>query len=182
MKLLTIAATAALLTLGTAAQAQQMNSPTSPLYGELGYTFLSAKGNGVDANPGAIRGIIGYDVHPLVSVEGMLAFSAKKDNFNDGTENIDLKLQHAYGVFVKPKFSPTNNIEVFGRLGWVHSKIEGCGSISGCGSATDSGAAYGAGVNYRFNPKMHVGLDYVRYSKNDGVRVDGVTLAFGYRF
>jgi opacity protein-like surface antigen len=184
MKLLTIAAASALLMLGTAAQAQT----SSPLYGELGYTVLKVKdssGSGFSASPTALRGIVGYDLHPLVAVEGMLAFGLSDDegSGNDGGSpfTASAKLNHAYGVFVKPKFSPTNNLELFGRLGWVKSKLrfEESGTSE---TASDSGAAYGVGVNYRFNPKMHVGLDYVRYSKVNDVKVDGVTISFGYRF
>ena len=52
MKLIAIAAAAAVLMLGTAAQAQQK----SPVYGEVGYTFLKFDdGLGGNSRPGAIR-------------------------------------------------------------------------------------------------------------------------------
>jgi opacity protein-like surface antigen len=176
MKLLTIAAVSALLMLGTAAQAQQAKSP---LYGELGYTVLTVKesSSGFSASPTALRGIIGYDLHPFVAVEGMLAFGVS----DDSDKGVNAKLQNAYGVFVKPKFNPNENFEVFGRLGWVKTKFKFSDS-TGSETQSESDFAYGVGANYHFNPRMSVGLDYMRYSKKDGVKVDGVTVSFGYRF
>jgi outer membrane autotransporter protein len=182
MKLLTIAAASALMMLGTAAQAQS----ASPLYGEIGISRLTVKGDeGFKVNPTALRGIVGYNVHPLVAVEGMLAFGLSDDehtfDFGAGPETESLKLRHAYGVFVKPKFSPTNNFEVFGRLGWAKAKFkaEGAGFSE---TVSDSGAAYGLGVNYSFNPKMYVGVDYMRYAKVEGAKVNSLSVSFGYRF
>ena len=74
MKLIAIAAVAsAMLMMGTA-QAQQARAGGT--YAELGYTQL--KTNGSNAKPSALRGIVGYDFHPNVAVEGMLAFGSEK--------------------------------------------------------------------------------------------------------
>ena len=172
MKLIAIAAASAFIMLGTA-HAQQASSP---LYGELGYTFGSAKGNGVSANPGAVRGIIGYDVHPYFGVEGMVGFGTNSDSDN----GVEVKLQHMYGVYVKPKYD-FGNIEAFGRLGFARVKGEACGA-TGCSSSSDHDFSYGLGVNYRLNPKMHVGVDWMRYQDRNGVKIDGVTVGVGYRF
>jgi opacity protein-like surface antigen len=179
MKLIAIAAASAFLMLGTA-HAQQASSP---LYGELGYTFLKVKGDdGSKASPHALRGIIGYELHPVVAIEGMAAIGTRKDSFNDGVEDVSVKVKHAFGVFAKPKFSPTNELELFGRLGWVKTKFEASCPSGTCEGGSDSDFAYGLGLNYRFTPKLHVGIDYMRYLSKDGVKIDGVTLSVGSRF
>lgn len=175
MKLIAIAAASAFLMLGTAAHAQQAPS-TSPLYGELGYSWLTIEGNGVKANPGALRGIIGYNLHPYFAVEGMLAGGTTSDS----DQGVDLKLRNAYGVFVKPKYD-FGNVEVFGRVGYVHTSIS-ASCAAGCSGRSDNDVAYGVGVNYNFNPRTYVGLDYTRYGDKDGVKVDGLTLGVGFRF
>jgi hypothetical protein len=168
MKRIAIAAAAALLMLGTA-QAQQARTAASPLYGELGYTFLNFEGGGVDADPQALRGIVGYNFHPFFAAEGMLAFGTRSD---DG-----LKLRHAIGVFAKPKFN-FGNVEVFGRLGWVRAKVR----QAGFGSDSDDDFAYGVGLNYNFDARMYVGADWMSYFDKRGGEIDGVTLSIGYRF
>lgn len=185
MKRLAVAAASVLLMLGTAAQAQTR----APLYGELGYSFLELKDDGFKASPHALRGIVGYEFHPNFAAEGMLAFGVRSDdgNFTDefgATSNVDVKLRHAFGVFVKPKYNFGAG-EVFARLGYARAKIRAteC-DATGCASGTDSDGdfAYGIGANYNFNPRMYVGADWMRWSKIDGAKLQGVTISFGYRF
>jgi outer membrane autotransporter protein len=81
---------------------------------------------------------------------------------------------------VKPKYD-INNFELFGRLGWARTKV----NVSGPGvdaSGTGNDFAYGVGVNYNFNPRTYVGLDYMSYHDKDSVKVNGVTVSVGYRF
>jgi opacity protein-like surface antigen len=187
MKRIAIAATAVLAMLGTSAQAQ---TKTSPLYGEVGYTFVKIKPEGSEsAKLGALRGIVGYDLHPNIAVEGMLAFGVNddKESFDVGgvTVNAKLELQNAYGIYVKPKFNPTKELELFGRLGYARTKLKATVSALGfseSASDSDSDFSYGAGLKYNFDPRMSVGLDYMRYFDKDGVKIDGVTVGFGYRF
>lgn len=187
MKRIVIAAAAAFAMLG-AAQAQTQNQP-SPLYGELGYTFLKLKEEGTSTRNGAIRGIVGYAFHPNFAVEGMLGFAVNDDNetFVDptiGPVNVKVKVQNSYGIFFKPKYS-FNQVEVFGRLGWTRSKVKvtaSAGGVSASASDSDNDFAYGAGVNYNINPRTYVGLDYMRYFSKEGTKIDGVTLGVGYRF
>lgn len=192
MKRIAIAATAVLAMLGASAQAQTATRPAAAgpaLYGEVGYTFLKAKAEGESANLGALRGILGYDFHPNVAFEGMLAFGVK-DHTESVVEsglavNLKLELQNSYGIYVKPKFNATNELELFGRLGWARSKIKATASalgVSASESESDSDFSYGVGLKYNFNPRMSAGLDYMRYFDKDGLTVDGVTVGFGYRF
>ena len=166
MKRIAIAAAAALLMLGTA-QAQQARA-ASPWYGELGYTFLNLEAGGNDADPQALRGIVGYNFHPNFAAEGMLAFGTASDS--------GVKLKNAFGVFLKPKYD-FGNVEAFARLGWVRSEFK----VGGF-SDDDNDFAYGVGLNYSFNPRTYVGADYTRYFDKDGVKVDGLTISLGYRF
>jgi outer membrane autotransporter protein len=171
MKVIAIATAAASLLLGVAAHAQQVPA-AGPLYGELGYSWTQIHGNGVKATPGAIRGIIGYDVHPNLAVEGMLEGGTGHDTDN----GITAKLKSSYGVFAKPKYD-FGNTEVFARLGFARTNV----GLS-TGDVTSNDFAYGVGVKYNVTPKVNVGLDYTRLADKDGVKVDGVTLGLGYRF
>lgn len=173
MKRIVIAAAAALAMMGTA-HAQQR----SPLYGELGYSFQTFEIDsiGYKANPQAIRGIIGYDFHRNFALEGMLAFGTS----GDSDMGVEVKTRHAIGFFAKPKFD-MGPVEAFARLGWVRTSAR----VSGGGltaTGDDNDFAYGVGVNYNFNPKMYIGVDYMRLMDKDGAKIDGVTVGFGYRF
>ncbi|HEX7891250.1 MAG TPA: porin family protein [Ramlibacter sp.] len=173
MKRLVIAAASAFLALASAHAQQQ----ASPLYGELGYSFLRHdSGLGFRTNPQALRGIVGYNVHPNLAVEGMAALGTSDDSDNGFTS----KMRHQIGVFAKPKYA-FDNFEVFGRVGWVQSRLR---TTSAAGTVNESGSdfAWGLGANYNINPKMYVGVDYMRTFDKGNSKVDGVTIGVGYRF
>ena len=177
MKRIAIAAAAALLMIGSA-QAQQVRSAVSPMYGELGYSFLNVKESttGFDATPQALRGIIGYNFHPYFAGEAMLSIGTSSDS----DLGVDAKVKNAFGLFIKPKYD-INNFEVFGRLGWARTKVSV--SVPGFSAeGSDNDFAYGVGVNYNFNPRTYVGLDWMEYLNKDNAKIDGVTLSVGYRF
>jgi outer membrane autotransporter protein len=171
MKAIAIAAAAASLLVGVAAHAQQAPA-ASPLYGELGYSWTQIHGNGFKATPGAVRGIIGYDLNPNLAVEGMLEGGTR-----DATDNgVTAKLQSSYGLFVKPKYD-FGNTEVFARAGWARTNLD-----LSTGNVSSNDFAYGVGAKYNVTPRMNVGLDYTRLADKNGVKVDGVTLGLGYHF
>lgn len=174
MKRLVIAAASAFLALG-AAQAQQQ-APASPFYGELGYSFQRHDGPGFRTAPHSLRGIAGYNFHPNLAVEGMAAFGIRDDSDNGVTSKVRSQL----GVFVKPKYA-FDNFEVFGRLGWVQSRIR-TSSAAGSTSNSEGDFAWGLGANYNINPKTYVGVDYLRSYDKGGSTIDGVTLGVGFRF
>lgn len=172
------AACAALLAFGSA-QAQLRTAPSAtPFYGELGYSGLRARDSdiGFNANPKAIRGIVGYEFHPNLAVEGMAAFGV-----HDGSDRgVDVKLSSAYGVFLKPKID-WNNFEAFARVGWAHERLRASApGVSATGSGSDF--AWGAGAAYNINPRTYVSLDYMRLYDKDRTKIDGWTLGVGYRF
>ena len=175
MKRIAIAAAAALLMIGSA-QAQQATA--SPLYGELGYSFVQIKESttGFNATPQALRGIIGYNFHPYFAGEAMVAIGTNSDS----DLGVDAKLKNAFGLFIKPKYD-FNNFEVFGRLGWVRTKLKASGNGFTV-SDSDNDFAYGLGVNYNFNPRTYAGIDYMRQYDKDGLKIDGWTINVGYRF
>jgi outer membrane autotransporter protein len=171
MKAIAIAAAAASLLVGVAAHAQQAPA-ASPLYGELGYSWTQIHGNGFKATPGAVRGIIGYDLNPNLAVEGMLEGGTR-----DATDNgVTARLQSSYGLFVKPKYD-FGNAEVFARAGWARTNLD-----LSTGNVSSNDFAYGVGAKYNVTPRMNVGLDYTRLADKNGVKVDGVTLGLGYHF
>jgi len=160
-----------------ATQAQQA-APASPWSGELGYSWLNVRDSslGFHASPQAIRGIVGYNFHPNVAVEGMVAFGTS----GDSDLGVDVKLRDAVGVFVKPKYQ-FDQFEVFARLGWARESLRAsAGGVSASGS--DNDFAWGAGAAYNINPRTYVSVDYMRLHNKDSTRIDGWTLGVGYRF
>ena len=164
------AAIAALTLAAAGAQAQ--------IYGELGYSALDIEGSGTSVNLGALSGIIGYDLHPNLAVEGMLAFGVNDDKIGGAK----VELEHSYGLFAKPRIMLSPNFELFGRLGYVESKLKA--SAPGYRSLTDTDGdwAYGLGGNYYFDRNSYLSINYLRFYDKDNVKGDGVTVGVGMRF
>ncbi len=164
-----IAAAAAIAFAAAGAQAQ--------LYGEVGYSAINVDmpGHGVDL--GAISGIVGYGVHENLAFEGFLALGVNDDKIG----STKVELEHAYGIFAKPRVMLNPNFELYGRLGYVESKAKGSNSL-GSLSDSDGDWAYGIGGNYYFNPNTYLGVSYTRlYDKHD-VQADGLTVGVGMKF
>ena len=129
----------------------------------------------------------------------MLAFGVRNEEQSEAvvvpgvgiaTATAKVKLKQAYGIYVKPKANVTDALELFGRLGYSHVKlgvdasvaVPGLGTVSMGDSGSDGGFSYGLGANFKFSPTTYVGVDYMRYVKKDGVKVDGLTVGVGFRF
>ena len=186
MKRTILAAAAAFLAAG-GAHAQMAMPAASAFYGELGYTWLKIDAAGTSARPGAIRGVLGYDFHPYFAGEFMLAGGVTDDtkdgNVNGVPTTVDVDFKNMYGLFLKPRYV-YQQAEFFGRLGYAHTKVKVRSTNNNLvdSNQSDNDFAWGLGLNYRFNPRMYVGLDWMRYSNQSGHKVDGMTLGFGYHW
>jgi opacity protein-like surface antigen len=186
MKKRLVTAAAAFLMLGSA-QAQMPPITASAFYGELGYTFMKIDAFGTSFRPGAVRGIAGWDVHPMFSVEGMVAGGVDDDNKNLAIggvpSSVTASLDYMYGIWVKPKYVfEQYRSELFGRFGWAHTKAEVSRAGFPSASETQDDFAWGIGANYRFNPNGYVGIDWMRYSNQSNSHVDGLTLTVGWHW
>lgn len=164
------AAIAALAFAAAGAQAQ--------LYGELGYSAVKVDGAGANIDLGALTGVIGYGVHPNLAVEGMLAFGVNDDRI--GAAKVEL--EHSYGLFAKPRVMLSPNFELFGRLGYVESKLKTSAPGYQSLSDTDGDWAYGVGANYYFDRNSYLGANYLQFYDKDGVKADGFTIGVGMKF
>ena len=187
MKRMTTAAAAAFLMLGGSAQAQMIPAfSTSGLYGELGYTFLKVDGLGTSGRPGAIRGLLGYEFHPMLAVEGFFGGGVQDDDrnivVNGISNNVSFDAKSMYGIWLRPKYA-MNQFELFARLGWAHTKVNVEARPSGLNATqSDDDFSWGIGANYRFNRNFYGGIDWIRYSNQSDHKVDGLTLSVGYHW
>lgn len=168
---------AAVLLAAGAAQAQ--SQAQGGVYVEGGYSFLKAKQDDfrVSAKPGMVRGIVGWDLHPNVAIEAMLAGGANDDT----SSGLTIKLQRSYGLYIKPKYAVTPAFEVFGRIGFADTKVKF--SEDGFSETdSDNSFSWGVGASYSFNKQFYGTVDYTSYYKKDGWKLNGVTLGVGYRF
>ena len=189
-RLIAIAAVA--LAAAGAAQAQSMRMPQSGRWtAELGYTPLDVRSSSLTLKPSAVRAGIGYQLHHNLDVEGLALFRANTDNATASVggvpTNVDVRMKPSVGLFAKPKMTLGERLDVFGRLGWMDTRVSHSASLPGASASFSDGGndfAYGLGANWRFGRTnaMYLGLDWMRYHDKDALRVDGWTASLGLRF
>ncbi|MCE2946237.1 MAG: porin family protein [bacterium] len=164
-------------------------SAHAQLYGEVGYTWLTAKqnvnGNEFKGKPNAIRAIVGFDLQRNLAVEGMVALGVRDGDLKVNGQTISgvkLKVDNAVGVYLKPKARLNDSFEVFGRVGVA--RVEGTGSAPGFGSIRDSESSlsWGAGLSYAVTQAVGLNVDYMQYANKDGFKANGFTVGVGMRF
>lgn len=159
----------------------------APLYFELGYSKLSVKGGvpgmSLKASPGAISGIAGYQVNNNLSFEGLLAFGAggSEAKINGVGSGVDIKVGTGLGFFARASTNLTDDLQVFGRLGWQHSRLK---FSDATGSDSDSGSdlAYGFGANFNLSKSSYLQASWMSYYNKNSTKISGFGLSYGIRF
>jgi attachment invasion locus protein len=160
----------------SAAQAQTV-------YGEVGYMATdfsdSVSRVGLSAKPNAVRGLVGYEISPNLAFEGMLAFGSGTETLRVGGVNsgLGLKIDNMIGAFVKPKMPVGDVFELFGRAGYVSTKLTLDGE-----SDREGSLAYGVGGSFKMTPALSLNVDYMIYHKKDDAKIDGYSVGLNYRF
>lgn len=158
-------------------------------YGELAFTTGqyedSAAGDTIKASARGLRALLGYGVHEHLAIEGLAVFGLGDSDVKYNGETVpgvSLKLDNVIGLYLKPKIKPTNELELFARLGFARVKatlaLDGYGSESG----TENDFSWGVGASYAVAPNAFVAADYLSYLSKDGLKVNAFSIGVGYRF
>jgi opacity protein-like surface antigen len=176
-KIARILSVSALLATAAAAQAQ--------VYVEGAYAPLTYKDSdfGQKAKPAALSGIVGYNLHPNLDVEGFLGLGVKKSELkeNGAATGAKASISSSFGAFLKPKTMLTDEIEVFARAGFAQTKVKATGNGESA-SSSGSSFAYGLGGNYYMNKQTYLTASYMSLYNRDKVKVTGFNFGVGYKF
>ncbi len=159
-----------------------------PLYAELGLGLLSYKISriGVSARPIIARGIVGYDLHPMLAVEGMLGLGLAGTGISGpyGTA-YSLSTGALFGAYAKPRLRIGGDTEIFARLGFANTgtSVRGyAGTTSGAGLSYGAGFKTQTGMSSFGGRPITVSADYMSYYSGSGVKFNGFTVSAGMSF
>jgi opacity protein-like surface antigen len=162
-------------------------------YGEIGYTSVTTKENlslsgstyNIKASPTALRGIFGYELNPNLAIEALGAFGLSDSTIKANGVSVSgftMEIDNVIGVYLKPKTQLNGNLELFGRVGFAHSKGTASAAGVASSSASENGFSYGAGLSYAINPTTSLNADYMSYLNKDGFKANGFTFGVGFKF
>lgn len=132
----------------------------------LGYTHF----DGEDVQVGGVTGRLGYRFHPNFGVEGEATFGTNEDNVN----GVDVELDNAYGAYGVGYLPMSENLDLFGRVGYAQVEA----SASALGQTVgfeEDGIGFGGGVQWRMNNGLGLRAEYTRLEgEEDGVDTFGL--------
>ncbi len=146
-------------------------------YGGLQYALVTYDEDGFDeAEPTALVGRYGQFVNDSVSIEGRIGFGLSDDSVDVGAFDIDIEVNHLFGIYGVFHANSNSDTSVYGVLGFTQGELEG--SAMGISvSEDDSGLSYGFGVNIKsFN------IEYMSYIDEDDYDVTAISLGFATQF
>ena len=111
---------------------------------------------------------VGYDVNEYVGVEAR--------GMRTNWEYEGAKIKHA-GVFLKPQYPASEDVNVYGLVGYAKTTTSHIKNID------ETGLAYGAGAEYTVTEDMNLFVDYERLlEKSDVPDLDALSLGVSYDF
>jgi len=176
--------TALLLSTALCAQAQSAGQglkppPAAPdAYVEVSLNSLNYAQTGLRLSPTALRTIVGKNMGPTFSYEGMLAFGTSQGTNTIGGLSAAAKIDPLFGAYLKARKELASGLEVFGRVGAASmvKNLDGAYFASDTSSKRMGGMSYGLGVKVRVNRNASFVTDYTSYYNRRQETIDGVSL------
>jgi outer membrane autotransporter protein len=149
--------------------------PTDSSYFEANYAFPQISFSGLSFNQNQLVARGGYNFNRNFGIEAMAAAGISSGNIN----GVTLKVDSAYGAYLKAQFEAAPHFEVYARAGWAHITLSS-NVVSGTGG--DSSFSYGVGAQYLFTKNWYAQGEYTSLYDKEGVTIKGPAIGVGYRF
>ena len=154
-----------------AAGAALAAEPTDSSYFEASYAFPNLSVCGVSFSQSQLVARAGYNFNRNLSAEVMGVAGISSGD----VAGITLKVDSAYGVYLKGQVEVAPHFELFARAGWARTTL-------GSDIGSDNSFSYGGGFQYRFDKNWYLQGEYTSLYDKDGITINGPAIGVGYRF
>ena len=188
----TLNKTVAALLLGASLSAQAQPSgqglkpqpPSRDAYVEVSLNSLNYAQTGLRLSPTALRTIVGQNMGPTFSYEGMLAFGTSQGTDTIGGKSAVAKVDPLFGAYLKARKELAPGLDVFGRVGAASmvKNLDGAYFANDASSKRMGGFSYGLGIKVRINRDTSFVTDYISYYNRRQETVDGVSLGLAINY
>ena len=94
---------------------------------------------------------------------------------------INLKVNNALGLYLRPYVNLSESVELFARAGVFRGSLTAsAGSFAV--SATGADFSYGVGIALKPSQDVAITLDYTSFYNKDGIVINGATAGVRYSF
>ena len=152
-------------------------SPDGQTYAEVSYSWMKLSSSGYDVTSNDLIGRFGYEFTKYVGAEVFGAINVSSGSLY----GVSVKVDNAYGAYLKLRTEAAQGFELFGKLGVVHATVNA--SVPGASaSSSDSSFSYGVGVQYTFSGQWYAQVDWMSYYDKSGDTIRGPSIGAGLRF
>jgi Outer membrane protein beta-barrel domain len=158
-------------------------------YTEAAYVAANAAGTTYTFTPGLVRFTLGKVVADNWAIEGLLTQGVTSSSVAySSSVNIQVNGNSGYGFAVRPFMKVTDDVELYGRVGWMQSNLTSKVILASSGatySSTDySWSQYmgSIGVAYKISKNFNATLDYSTFTQRDDVTTTQTAVGVRYNF
>jgi hypothetical protein len=162
----------------TTGQGLKSPSQSKDAYVEVSLNSLNYAQTGLRLSPTALRAIVGKDMGPTFSYEGMLAIGTSQGTDTIGGKSASAKIDPMFGAYLRARKELAPGLEVFGRMGVasVVKNLDGAYYPDAPSSQRMGSASYGLGVKIRLKRDASFVADYTSYYNRKQETIDGLSL------
>lgn len=181
-----IAVACFLCTICTSAFAENTDWYTEAAYGVAN---IDSSKTTLNYTPSIVRITVGKVVADNWAIEGLLTQGVTSSTTAYSSSiNVQLQSNTGYGFAVRPFMKVTDDLELYGRVGWMQNNIN-AKVITASSGATSSSIDYSwsqylgsVGIAYKINQNFSATLDYTTFTRRDEITVTQTAIGVRYNF
>ena len=158
-------------------------------YAEAAYGVNNVTASDLTYTPGFARLTVGKVFAENWAIEGLLSQGVTSSTAAySSSVNVQVQSNTGYGFAVRPFMKVTDDLELYGRIGWMQNNSTVNILVASTGatySSTDySWSQYlgSVGVAYKISQNFNATLDYTTLTKRDDVTVTQTAIGVRYNF
>lgn len=169
--------------------AQAQSAERSGFYGGIQVVAVDLDSNNDDGSNDDLQSegfglIAGFDVNRYFAIEGSAAIGGTRTEVGAGDDQfVEVGLESVFGAYGKAQYPFSQNVAVYGRVGFKSIEYEVRDPSSATPSTLtvdDSGAAFGGGIEFSID-KNTIRLDFTEFN-GDALPTQSYTLAYIRKF
>ena len=141
----------------------------------ISFVLFSLVGN--TAWAGMIAGRFGTKFNDYLSGEIRIAYGAGSDSVTALGQEVDVKLNRMYGIYLRGGFPASDYFYPYVALGLSNGKVTA--SVNGfSASDSESDNSFGIGAEFEVGEDQIFNFEYMSYLDKNGVEINGFSLGF----
>jgi len=125
----------------------------------------------------------GKEISENWAVEGFITQGINSDTLTISGVDFKVKGNTSYGVAIRPFLKATNDLEIYGRVGWIQNKFTlSADALSTSEDYTWNQYLWSLGVAYKISDNFSAIIDYTKFTKKEDANTTSTAVGVRYNF